>query len=325
MKTFRHAISLDEHRVKFKANLYDKVITQETRNADFSYTPVSQVVRNFKQWLKSWTSVEREAERIERVVRPNIARKDKFNKGSQLQERYTDQTKKTDVLEVWFAGCHTGESLPVLTLVTRVLTYSIDVGGGSVVNATRFSLARIPLRWMIRQCFLTQSGIQFCAGRLHEVGLDPRRLYPTVAERPPPLPVATLHLPEPEREAGGCLERGSRKARGRMRERGEDDANRMGRSMMKIWTSSRSTRRVVHSPCQKFRFIVLLSSNVSAAHAAPIFEQLALEGAGAMVVSLVRGCNVQRQCASPTLPGAWTGTKSKSSRESLPLPFSTHY
>ncbi|KAF8752990.1 O-acetylhomoserine ami [Rhizoctonia solani] len=42
---------------------------------------------------------------------------------------------ETDVEEVWFAGAHT------------------DVGGGSVKNGERYSLARISLRWMIRQCF----------------------------------------------------------------------------------------------------------------------------------------------------------------------------
>ena len=42
---------------------------------------------------------------------------------------------------------------------------------------------------MIRQIFLTQSGIQFEADKLHSIGLDPKTLYPTVLPRPPPLPV----------------------------------------------------------------------------------------------------------------------------------------
>ena len=60
----------------------------------------------------------------------------------------------------------------------------LDVGGGSVPNATRHSLARIPLRWMIRQCFATHSGIQFESAKLYEIGLDPQTLYPKVMKRP---------------------------------------------------------------------------------------------------------------------------------------------
>ena len=37
---------------------------------------------------------------------------------------------------------------------------------------------------MIRECFLTQTGIMFKAGALREVGLDPSRLYPHVLPRP---------------------------------------------------------------------------------------------------------------------------------------------
>ena len=59
-----------------------------------------------------------------------------------------------------------------------------DVGGGAVKNGTRHALSRIPLRWMIRECFLTQTGIMFKADALREVGLDPSRLYPHVLPRP---------------------------------------------------------------------------------------------------------------------------------------------
>ena len=59
-----------------------------------------------------------------------------------------------------------------------------DVGGGSVPNDTPHSLARIPLRWMIRECFLARTGIQFEADRLRELGLDPDTLYPKVSKPP---------------------------------------------------------------------------------------------------------------------------------------------
>ena len=48
-----------------------------------------------------------------------------------------------------------------------------DVGGGSVKNGERHSLARISLRWMVRECFRVEAGIIFDVHMLkHEIGLD---------------------------------------------------------------------------------------------------------------------------------------------------------
>ncbi|OSD00890.1 hypothetical protein PYCCODRAFT_1370341 [Trametes coccinea BRFM310] len=66
----------------------------------------------------------------------------------------------TDVKEVWFAGCH------------------CDVGGGSVPDDTPHALERIPLRWMIRECFRTNTGIRFHGELLKRIGLDPATLWP---------------------------------------------------------------------------------------------------------------------------------------------------
>ena len=53
-----------------------------------------------------------------------------------------------------------------------------DVGGGSVRDEEKHSLARIPLRWMIRECFRTNTGIRFHAELLKDIGLDPATLWP---------------------------------------------------------------------------------------------------------------------------------------------------
>jgi hypothetical protein len=60
----------------------------------------------------------------------------------------------------------------------------VDIGGGSVPNGTRNSLARIPLRWMIRQCFDVKTGIQFHYDSFIDIGLDPNTVYPIVTKRP---------------------------------------------------------------------------------------------------------------------------------------------
>ena len=70
----------------------------------------------------------------------------------------------------------------------QVLPFTVtlsDVGGGSVPNNIPNNLARIPLRWMIRESFNANTGIIFDACMLrHELGLDmeggirPTRLPP---------------------------------------------------------------------------------------------------------------------------------------------------
>ena len=62
--------------------------------------------------------------------------------------------------------------------------FHLDIGGGSVSNMTRHSLARISLRWMIRECFKTKSGILFNYHALSKIGLDPSTLHPVVTPRP---------------------------------------------------------------------------------------------------------------------------------------------
>ncbi|KAF7326066.1 DUF2235 domain-containing protein [Mycena kentingensis (nom. inval.)] len=144
VRTFRHAIALDEHRAKFKVNLWNRqqkheecLGLNESKHAHKAHTGT-----NHKHALHG------------------------------LEKRYArDPTKPTDVEEVWFAGCH------------------CDVGGGSVSNETTHNLARIPLRWMIRECFRTNSGIMFDCDGLRSIGMDPDALYPFVKPRPSPLAV----------------------------------------------------------------------------------------------------------------------------------------
>ena len=48
-------------------------------------------------------------------------------------------------------------------------------------------MARIPLRWMIRQCFLAKTGIQFYRTTFKHIGLNPTTIFPFVTTRPPAL------------------------------------------------------------------------------------------------------------------------------------------
>jgi hypothetical protein len=82
------------------------------------------------------------------------------------------------------------------------LSFCTDIGGGSVVNGTRNSFARIPLRWMIRQCFLiANTGIMLHKATFPKVGLDPDTLFFQVLPRPPTIfqdsNVHTIPVPKP--------------------------------------------------------------------------------------------------------------------------------
>ena len=70
----------------------------------------------------------------------------------------------------------------------RLIRGHLDIGGGSVANNTRHNLARIPLRWMLRQCFILRTGILFHKTMFKDIGMDPATLYPHVLSRPAPVP-----------------------------------------------------------------------------------------------------------------------------------------
>ena len=116
----------------------------------------------------------------------------------------------TDYEEVWFAGCHCGSciwplyrctygegSLRSLFTFDFCFVFATDIGGGSVLNKTRNSLARIPLRWMIRECFKAGTGIMFHRATLYKVGLDPDTLRPEILwlGRPPPSSRTAINIP----------------------------------------------------------------------------------------------------------------------------------
>jgi len=223
VKTFRHALSLDERRSKFKANLWNRPTKTEVNlglpdpepNSPNVLTPTAS--NNLDDKDKNPRSKDTTLESddisvffpdngkgkkkkrtgdfdavLEEEKEPSsptgkngkLLKKPQQRRGVTLgfrsidsndrlmntfERMYSQGARQTDVEEVWFAGCH------------------CDVGGGSVSNKTRHSLARIPLRWMIREIFKAQTGMLFISDRLFEIGMDPTTLYPFVTPRPPAL------------------------------------------------------------------------------------------------------------------------------------------
>jgi hypothetical protein len=63
----------------------------------------------------------------------------------------------------------------------------LDIGGGALKNEIRNNLARISLRWMIRECFRLDTGILFHQDTFKMIGLEHTTLWPVVKDRPAPV------------------------------------------------------------------------------------------------------------------------------------------
>ncbi|KAH9891558.1 hypothetical protein C8Q73DRAFT_650292 [Cubamyces lactineus] len=158
VKTFRHALALDEHRVRFLPNFYHRATPAENE----ARTASQHTSMNVKEWKrKSAKSL------LPRWLKASRRSAVKVAKAKLQQDRAREDVREgivptpasplhlaenalgnkieggTDVLEVWFAGCHT------------------DVGGGSVADDVTVSLSDITLRWMVREVVLAQCGIAF--------------------------------------------------------------------------------------------------------------------------------------------------------------------
>ncbi|KAH9854307.1 hypothetical protein C2E23DRAFT_883906 [Lenzites betulinus] len=168
IRVFRHALSLDEHRSRFQANLYQ----HPTQNQAARGTkPGDMPKRDIEYATRVGVRQPPTHERTTSEYQKQRAQERAFDNGDASSDG------STNVLEVWFAGCH------------------CDVGGGSVDDSTPHTLARIPLRWMIRECFKMNTGIRFHGELLRRVGLDPAALHPVVLDRPPALrPQPDVHL-----------------------------------------------------------------------------------------------------------------------------------
>ncbi|CAA7265053.1 unnamed protein product [Cyclocybe aegerita] len=145
VKHFRHALALDEHRVRFKPNFFNRP-THEEIELGLKWGEIPKVKASQPQKSHRRKTL-RELER-------------QYGHGGQHQ---------TDVEEVWFAGCH------------------CNVGGGAVKNEIRNNLARISLRWMVRECFKLKTGILFHRDTFKVIGMDPSTLWPEVKECPEPV------------------------------------------------------------------------------------------------------------------------------------------
>jgi uncharacterized protein (DUF2235 family) len=183
--SFRHAMALDEHRAKFKICQWQQQNPTATSQSILNKTPkvevkvekemqVGRISRIFNSCFGSQSRSEKEAKPDRRRsstsstshLRKMLVDRHKDEEQTKLELQFNQDDNSvndhvaTDVLEVWFTGCHA------------------DVGGGAVPNEKRHMLSKIPLRWMIRQCFECNTGILFSTAALAETGIDVQTVWP---------------------------------------------------------------------------------------------------------------------------------------------------
>ena len=126
IKTFRHALALDERRCRFRPNVWSEATPAREQELDVDI-PIPEGI-------------------------PPQAKRDDW--------AYTPPNRDfADVEEVWFAGM-----LAIRQHGTTIDEHPgchADVGGGSHTTRRNHSLSFIPLRWMIKECILAKTGILF--------------------------------------------------------------------------------------------------------------------------------------------------------------------
>lgn len=171
---FRHALALDERRGKFSACRFEENEPSELPRSDPGST--SDLKGNkpdikMNGSLTKQYSLHRHSRSDPGTYNHDVVVHPDFSESDIGMRKHVNFHKpfQTDCLDVWFAGCHA------------------DVGGGAVPNENRHKLSNIPLRWMIRQCFETNSGIVFNTKKLVEMGLDVHMLWPKYHKLDPPI------------------------------------------------------------------------------------------------------------------------------------------
>ncbi|KAG9016007.1 hypothetical protein FRB90_003866 [Tulasnella sp. 427] len=187
IKTFRHALALDEHRAKFKPNPWHRAAptAAAAKNDPDKGTAVKAPPKRRPGTLFERISdgieegvryVGEEVARVEGVVeervkmKTGLLKKRKRTVFSVESAAIDDGKSETDVKEVWFAGMSLPLSSSRPTLETKCTSrFGIkiktgchaDVGGGSASNNTTNTLANPSLMWMVNEIITARAPILF--------------------------------------------------------------------------------------------------------------------------------------------------------------------
>ncbi|KZT52345.1 hypothetical protein CALCODRAFT_441695 [Calocera cornea HHB12733] len=153
IRVFRHAISLDERRCKFKANQWQEPFSPPNSNAPGGGEPGTLHPRlHGKNKAAKEEAQEKNEKEKRRSPCPHNTLPDGQSRAASVD--LGGGKWSTDVGEVWFSGGHG------------------DVGGGCTKNSDPASAARIPLVWMLREIVLADTGIEFDESALAQDGIS---------------------------------------------------------------------------------------------------------------------------------------------------------
>jgi len=157
IRVFRHALSLDERRGRFRPNLYHWPTPQPEDLPQNSSNGTGGITSFFKNLFKKRSTKNDQSLLAGDSADAYRRSDDVTSNGSLPKPMYIadEEQSCTDVLEVWFSGCHS------------------DVGGGNVQDNVQVSLAQIPLHWMVEQVMQSDCGIIFDESELARIGFTP--------------------------------------------------------------------------------------------------------------------------------------------------------
>ncbi|KZV71100.1 hypothetical protein PENSPDRAFT_650993 [Peniophora sp. CONT] len=169
IRTFRHALALDERRAKFRASYYQHTAPQLAGDVQrpSTWAKPSMLRRATTNLLQSFSDVDEGMPGVD-GSRPSFWQRISQERQVTLRRRPVRQptivetpedVPTTNVREVWFAGGHA------------------DIGGGVASDTDEYSLADIPLRWMVHEAMRAQCGILFDSKALARLGIPTRNIF----------------------------------------------------------------------------------------------------------------------------------------------------
>lgn len=146
-KVFRHALALDERRVRFQPQTWNAATSEREQELD-----------------------------VDEPIFPTASESDGDN------DYKPPNRDVADVKEVWFAGGSTAHILKVRIVLILTLGCHADIGGGSHHDRFQNSLSYIPFRWMVDEVQSAQCGINFVEDCIrHNYHLESSRKLPDYA------------------------------------------------------------------------------------------------------------------------------------------------
>ncbi|KAF8325512.1 hypothetical protein F5887DRAFT_248465 [Amanita rubescens] len=149
VKHFRHALSLDERRAKFRPILWSQETSKSEKDLDVDFPDVrikfeDSKVNFFTPCTITLADPNKKREVIKNILSggPNPVPNSVYATRDKWKHIFPNRDH-ADVKEVWFAGAHA------------------DVGGGGRFLGRDTGLSFISLRWMIKECILGKTGIEF--------------------------------------------------------------------------------------------------------------------------------------------------------------------